>query len=182
MKAFLRHFGAVVLGVLCGFDRIRFKGIKRKLAYPDGIARFCYGNQIQYKSFVSHAKDITSTLTHALETPAKEAGIYRYLTSSLVLPGDVALEMAGLHPKPGLIAVLGRVEPCQIIVMRGKKGLLEPRIEVGKCLHYYHYSSTKRTRRRLAAEISEKTRNPWHFRESDKYLKYRSPEAWRDFE
>src|SRR5262245_8705653 len=140
MKTFLRYFGAFVLGVLYGFDRIRFKGIKRKLAYPDGIARFCYGNQIPYKSFVSHAKDITSRLTHALEAPAKEAGIYRYLTSSLVLPGEVALEIAGQGPpKPGLIAVLGRVEPCQIIVMRGKKGLLEPRIDVGKCLHYYHY-------------------------------------------
>src|SRR5262245_26272272 len=140
MKTFLRYFGAFVLGVLYGFDRIRFKGIKRKLAYPDGIARFCYGNQVQYKSFVSYAKDITSTLTHALETPAKDAGIYRYLNSSLVRPEEVALEIAGQYPpKPGPIAVLGRVEPCKIIGMRGKKGLLEPRIEVGKCLHYYHY-------------------------------------------
>jgi len=140
MKAFLRYFGTFVLGVLYGFDRIRFKGTKRKLAYPDGIARFCYGNQVQYKNFVTYAKDITSTLTHALETPAKNAGIYRYLNSSLVRPEEVALEIAAQHsPRPGLIAVLGRVEPCQIIVMRGKKGLLEPRIEVGKCLHYYHY-------------------------------------------
>ena len=59
---------------------------------------------------------------------------------SLVLPGEVALEIAGQHPpRPGLLAVLGRVEPCQTIFMRGKKGLLEPRIEAGKCLHYYHY-------------------------------------------
>jgi hypothetical protein len=140
MKTFLQYFGAFVLGVVCGFDRIRFKGSKRKLAYLDGIARFCFGNQIQYKSFVTYAKDITSTLTRALESPAKEAGIYRYLNSSLVRPEQVALEIAAQHPPtPGLIAVLGRVEPCKIIVMRGKKGLLEPRIEVGKCLHYYHY-------------------------------------------
>jgi hypothetical protein len=140
MKTFLQRLGAFVLGVLCGFDRIRFKGSKRKLSYADGIARFCFGNQVKFRDFVGYAKDITATLTHALETPAKEAGIYRYLNSSLVLPGEIALEMAGQHPpKPGLIAVLGRVEPCQIIVMRGKKGLLEPRIEIGKCMHYYHY-------------------------------------------
>jgi hypothetical protein len=140
MKTFLRHFGAFVLGVLCGFDRIRFKGCKRKLAYPEGIARFCCGNRVLYKNFVSYAKDITSTLTHGLETPAKEAGIYRYLNSSLVRPEEVALEIASQHPpRPGLIAVLGRVEPCKIIVIRGRKGLLEPRSEVGKCLHYYHY-------------------------------------------
>jgi hypothetical protein len=140
MKTFLQYLGAFVIGVLCGFDRIRFKGSKRKLAYPDGIARFCFGNQVKYKDFVSYSKGITSTITHALETPAKEAGIYRYLTSSLVRPEEVALEIAAQHPpKAGLVAVLGRVEPCQTIVMRGKKGLLEPRLEVGKCLHYYHY-------------------------------------------
>src|SRR5262249_28515558 len=41
----------------------------------------------------------------------------------------------------GLIAVLGCVEPCQIVQVRGHRetGKLEPRIEPGKCLHYYHY-------------------------------------------
>src|SRR5262245_30936842 len=74
MKTFLRYFGAFVLGVLYGFDRIRFKGIKLKLAYQNGIARFCYGNQFQYKSFVSYAKDITSTLTRALQSGASGRG------------------------------------------------------------------------------------------------------------
>lgn len=140
MKTFLQRFGAFILGILCGFDRIRFLGSKRKLCYGEGIAKFCLGNKVRFKDFGAYAKDITSTLTHALEPPAKEAGIYRYLTSSLVRPEEIAWQIAGQHPKAGLVAMLGRVEPCRTIVMRGtKQGLLEPRLEIGKCLHYYHY-------------------------------------------
>ena len=156
MKAFLRYFGTFVLGVLYGFDRIRFKGTKRKLAYPDGIARFCYGNQVQYKNFVTYAKDITSTLTHALETPAKNAGIYRYLNSSLVRPEEVALEIAAQHsPRPGLIAVLGRVEPCQIIVMRGKTWLARKEKKHGKAKALAIH----------AAKLGRAVYHMWHKRE-----------------
>jgi hypothetical protein len=43
--------------------------------------------------------------------------------------------------RQGLIAVLGCVEPCLIVQVRGNPETkkLEPRIEFGKCLHYYHY-------------------------------------------
>jgi hypothetical protein len=144
MKTFLKRFGTFLLGVLCGFDRIRFRGSKRRLGYSDGIAGYLRGNHVHFKDFSSFAKDVTATLTRTVETPAKEAGIYRYLNSSLVRPEEIAMEIAATHPgqvpATGLIAVLGRVEPCQIVIIRGaRQGLLEPRLDVGKCLHYYHY-------------------------------------------
>ncbi len=41
----------------------------------------------------------------------------------------------------GLIAVIGCVEPCQVVQVRGNRETkkLELRIEPGKCMHYYHY-------------------------------------------
>jgi hypothetical protein len=140
MTTFLQHFGAFVLGVLCGFDRLRFQGLKRMLAYPGGIAAFCHANRVMLKDFASYAQDRTAALTDAVETPAKQAGIYRYLNSSQVRSEEAALEVAAQHPPTsGLIAVLGRVEVCQVVRLRRHRGLLQPCLDVGKCLHYYHY-------------------------------------------
>jgi hypothetical protein len=37
MKTFLRRFGDQIIGVLHGFDRLRFRGSKRTLCYPAGL-------------------------------------------------------------------------------------------------------------------------------------------------
>ena len=40
MKSFLQRFGALILGVLHGFDRLRLRGSKRLLCNPPGVGRF----------------------------------------------------------------------------------------------------------------------------------------------
>ena len=40
MKSFLQHFGSLVLGILHGFDRLRFRGSKRLLCNPRASAYF----------------------------------------------------------------------------------------------------------------------------------------------
>jgi hypothetical protein len=143
VKSFLQRFGALVLGVLLGFDRWRFRGSKRRLCYAEGVMSFLSYHSVLLKDFNKpYAKDMTATLCASIEKAAKQAGIYRYLNSSKVSKEETALAVAQEHGKKrGPIAVLGCLEPCQNLRVRKNRESkkLEMRIEPGKCLHYYHY-------------------------------------------
>jgi hypothetical protein len=143
VKTFLQRFGGFVLGVLVGFDRWRLRGSKRMLCYPKGVMSFLSHHSVLLKEFNKpYAKDLTATLCAAIEKPAEEAGIYRYLNNSKDSKEETALAIARQHGQTqGLIAVLGCTEPCQYPRVRGNRQTkkLEVRIEPGKCLHYYHY-------------------------------------------
>lgn len=142
MKAFLQRFGAFVLGVLCGFDRLRFRGSKRLLCHPGGLFSFLCQAKVLVKDYKAYAKDTTIALCKAIEKDAKGQGIYRYLNNNQVSKEATALEIAAEHGRTeGLIAVLGCVEPCRIMQVRGDRESkrLKPALELGKCLHYYHY-------------------------------------------
>lgn len=143
MKTFLQRFGTLVLGVLVGFDRWRFRGSKRQLCYPEGVMSFLSYHSVLLKEFNKpYAKERTAALCSAIEKPAEQAGIYRFLNSSKISKEETALAIAKQHGKTqGLIAVLGCTEPCQNLRVRKNRETkkLEVRIEPGKCLHYYHY-------------------------------------------
>lgn len=143
MKSFLQRFGAFVLGVLHGFDHLRFRGSKRLLCYPAGVSSFLSKMRVPLVDYKEHyAKETTIALCRSIETEAKRAGLFRYLNNCKEEKEEVALGMAAEQGRrQGLIAVLSCVEPCQIVQVRGNPETtkLEPRIEFGKCLHYYHY-------------------------------------------
>jgi hypothetical protein len=142
MKSFLKRFGSIVSGVLHGFDRLRLRGSKRLLCHPGGFFNFLWQVQVPLQDYKSYAKDTTVALCKAIETEAKGAGLYRYLNNGWESKEEAALHQAARDKRQqGLIAVLGCVEPCQIVQVRGNKETkkLEPRIESGKCMHYYHY-------------------------------------------
>jgi hypothetical protein len=142
MKAFLQRFGSVVLGVLHGFDRLRFRGSQRQLCHVAGMMSWLGHLRIPLKEFKLFARDRTVTLCQAIEAPAEQAGLYRFLNNSYTSKEEVALQMAAEQGRTqGLIAVLGCVEPCQTLQVRGnpRTKLLELRAELTKCKHYYHY-------------------------------------------
>src|SRR5271156_6181712 len=127
MKSFLQRFGSLVLGVLHGFDRLRLRGSKRLLCNPGGVFSFLAQGPGPLKGY---------------KTYAKRAGLYHYLNNGHQSKEETALRLAAEQGRQqGLIAVLGCVEPCQVVQVRGNKETkkLELRIEPGKCLHYYHY-------------------------------------------
>jgi hypothetical protein len=142
MKSFLQRFGSLVSGVLHGFDRLRLRGSKRQLCNPGGFFSFLSHLQVPLQHYKSYAQDTTLSLCKAIETQAKQVGLYRYLNNSQESKEETALHMAAEQQcQQGLIAVLGCVEPCQVVQVRGNKETkkLEVRTEPGKCLHYYHY-------------------------------------------
>jgi len=66
MKTFLQRFASIVLGVLIGFDRWRFRGSKRLLCYPEGVMSFLSYHSVLLKEFNKpFAKDLTATLCAA---------------------------------------------------------------------------------------------------------------------
>jgi hypothetical protein len=142
MQTFLQRFQPVVAGVLQGFDRLRFRGSKRQLGYVSGMSSWLGAMHILLKDYKSWAKSKTLELCQAIEGPAEKAGLYRYLNNSQDSKEEVALQMAAKHGRTeGVIAVLGCVEPCQVMQVRGNRQTkkLELRVELGKCKHYYHY-------------------------------------------
>jgi hypothetical protein len=142
MNSFLQRFRSIVSGVLHGFDRLRFRGSKRLLCHPGGFFNFLWQIQVPLRDYKSYARETTVALCKAVETQAKQAGLYIYLNNSHESKEELALRQAAHdNRRQGLIAVIGCVEPCQIVQVRGNKETqkLEPRIESGKCMHYYHY-------------------------------------------
>ena len=142
MKSFLQRFGSLVSGVLHGFDRMRFRGSKRLLCAPGGFCNYLQQIKVPIWKYKFHARDTTAALCKAIETHANKAGLYRYVNNSWQSKEELALAQAAEQNRErGLIAVIGCVEPCQIMQVRRDRTTknLEPRIEVGKCMHYYHY-------------------------------------------
>jgi hypothetical protein len=143
MDKFLQRFGEKVIGVLQGFDRLRFRGSKRGLCYAQGMLGFLWQVQILLKDFGPYAEDTTNTLCRAIETRAQEMDLPTiYLASSSENKELRALANArekGLSAGP--IAVLSCVEPCRScdVGYEAQTKKLVPILKDGKCLHYYHY-------------------------------------------
>jgi hypothetical protein len=141
MKSFFQRFGSLILGVLHGFDRLRFRGSKRLLCNPGGVSSYLSPVNGPLKDYKSYAKETTVELCQTIETEAKPAGLYQDLNNSQESQEETALRLAAEHGRQhGLIAVLGGVEPCQVVQVRGNRQTRELalRIEPSKCLHYYH--------------------------------------------
>ena len=114
MERFLQKFAGIVLGVLCGFDRLVFKGKLRQLYSPNGMNCYCSANHVLRKNFKAHAKEVTEQVLEAsVLAKAKELGRFRYLNSSQLSKEEVARAIAAEQRiKEGLVCVLQCVEPC----------------------------------------------------------------------
>src|ERR1700690_1881644 len=117
MDTFLQRFGAKVTGHLDGFDRLRFRGSKRRLCYPEGILTFLCWIKVLLKDFGTYAHDTTKTLCTAIERKAEEHDLPTiYVASSTQSKEEVALAQAKVRGlTSGLIGVLSCVEPCRSV-------------------------------------------------------------------
>jgi hypothetical protein len=142
MKAFLQRFGALVAGVLQGFDRLVFKGKLRHLYGPEGMHAFFGINRIPREDFKTHVAEITKQILEAsLVAEAKKLQRYRYLSSSSTDKEQTARQIAAeQRVHQGLVCVLQCVEPCWTFdTINDRKGTPIIKGERGRCSHLYHY-------------------------------------------
>ena len=143
MKTFIQRFATKILGVLHGFDRIRFRGTRRLLANVVGMMNFLWQRQVLLKDFKTFAGTITAEVRQAAEAVAVQQGRpIEYLHNSDMDKEAWARTVAKQDGiQQGLIGVLKAVECCwsyEVGPNRAEKKL-ELRGKPSKCLHYYHY-------------------------------------------
>jgi len=143
VKTFIQRFGANILGVLHGFDRIRFRGTRRFLATVAGMMNFLWHRQVLLKDFKAFAGTITAEVRQAAEASALSQGRpIEYLHNRDMKKEDWARQVAKRDGiQQGLIGVLKAVECCwsyEVGPNRAEKKL-QLRGKPSKCLHYYHY-------------------------------------------
>ena len=141
--AFLTKFGQHITGILCGFDRLRFRGTLRMLFDPAIMETYLLRCGVLLKNFKGFAQDLTERVKAAAYQAAAAAGRpVRYLPRPDVAKEDLARQIAHEdHISSGLVAVLTAVEPCRSYSLRGDHQTkhIHLVLETRKCTHLYHY-------------------------------------------
>ena len=143
MQRFLDRHKDRILGVLCGFDRVLFRGTLRMISHLRGMNMFLSHHSILYKDFGKFAERVSERVkTHAQQYAEREGRPYVYIRSPKCSKEDIATEICNRDGvKDGLICVLACVEPCRSFALRKdpkrKHLVLEPALR--QCLFLYFY-------------------------------------------
>lgn len=143
MNAFVQQCTHSVMGVIRGWDRLRFRGTIRMLANLTGMNHFLNYTGHRLKDFAAYAEQTSRKIRGASLAVAESAGRpVVHLDSPLLNKERIALEIASKdNVKEGLIAAITAVESCDSYNIRSnrQKGLLELYAQRRKCQHVYHY-------------------------------------------
>jgi hypothetical protein len=143
MKKFLQRFQHLVLGVLCGWDRIRFQGSRRWLAGEKGFKHYLDLAHVLWKDFRGHAIETTKRLRQDVEQREAQHGrkVHLLPSSNTDKDAEVRAFIAKHNITQGLVGVWSCVESCRTVGIYGNRQTkkLHLKFEVKKCLHYYHY-------------------------------------------
>ena len=141
--AFLTKFGQHITGILCGFDRLRFRGTLRMLFDPAKMELYLSVCGVLIKNFKAFAQHLTDRVKTAAYQTAHAAGRpVRYLTRPDESKEDLARQLAREDQlRSGLIALFSAVEPCRSYSVRGDHQTKQIHLvlETRKCTHLYHY-------------------------------------------
>lgn len=143
MNAFLQRHASSVMGMLSGWDRLRFRGTLRMLANVTGLSRFLSYTGHLFKDFGSYAQEL-SRQTRAASLAVAESGgrPVVHLTGPSISKEEQALQIARRDGiTQGLIAVLTAVESCWSYAVESNRrtGHLDLIHAYRKCQHLYHY-------------------------------------------
>ena len=140
MKGFIRRHGEKILGVLSGFDRMRFRGTLRLLTSVGGTMAWLSRAGVLIKDFVKFAEGLTRQVRQATEENAAAAERpVRYL-DRFVNKEELVRRIRGEQglAANGLIAVLSTLEACASydVYRNAQTHQIELRRRQRKCLHF----------------------------------------------
>jgi len=122
-KDFITKFGQKIVGIVSGFDRIRFRGTLRLLFQPLAMERYLCSCGVLIKGFKAFALSVTAKVKAAAYSAAAQAKRpARYLVDAKLSKEDYARQIAledGI--KEGLIVLLSAKEPCYSYSVRGDR-------------------------------------------------------------
>ena len=143
MNSFLQRFGEIVVGFLCGWDRIRFQGSRRWLASATGFKHYLDLAHVLLKDFGDHALETTERLRQDVEQREAQHGrkVHYLESSDTDKDQEVRQFIAANNITQGLVGVWSCVESCRTVGIHGSRQTkkLHVKLEEKKCLHYYHY-------------------------------------------
>ena len=146
MKSFIQRHQDQILGVLSGFDRLRFRGVLGLLQSEGGTVTWLERVGVALQDFLSFAEGLTKRLCRGMDQLAQQVGRkVRYL------PGVVDKEelVQEIRRKEGvanngLVAVLSTPEMGMSYTMFRSRGFPVLRRAPRKCNHYYCYWEDQR--------------------------------------
>ncbi len=143
MKKFISRFASLVTAVLCGFDRLVFRGSLLSLRRDGAMFTFLTRAGVRLLDFKDFVVATSNRIKAAALAEAADNGRpVHYLESSATDKESLARAVLEQHPVgDGLICMLKAVEPCVTFEYhrsadRSERGL---RLRTGKCLHLYKY-------------------------------------------
>lgn len=143
MRQFIKKHEQRITGTLSGFDRVRFRGTIRMLAYAAGLAGWLNDRRVLLKQFKDFSLELTETVKSSVSTMAEAAGKpIRYLASSSLSKQDLVRELLRREGSTtGLVCVLSCVEPCQSFQIQRNPETkhIDLVSALRKCLHWYFY-------------------------------------------
>ena len=142
METFIQRHEQDVIGVLSGFDRLRFRGTLRSICYSEGLDRYLGALGVRYKDFGVFAQGLSERLKDHARQLARQAGRpFEYVRRSGQEKEKIAEAIAARdHVTEGLVCVLSCVEPCRSFsIRRDGRGGFGFRSEERKCMHLYFY-------------------------------------------
>src|SRR5688500_2228639 len=143
MRQFITKHERNIVGVLSGWDRIRFRGTFRALAVTRMMMSWLLDRQVMLKHFKSLGLELTAALKVSIEQTAAAAGrSVKYLASSALSKEDLVRELIRREgASEGLVCVLSCVEPCRSYDIHRNRQTkhIELVPALRKCLHWYCY-------------------------------------------
>lgn len=142
MDAFIQRHQKDVIGVVSGFDRMRFRGTLRSICYAEGVDRFLGRVGVRYKEYKAFALGLSERLVEHGRQVAQQAGRpFEYVPSS---KEDKQARVQRIAERDGvtegLVCVLRCLESClSFSIRRDGQGGFRFRREQRKCLHLYYY-------------------------------------------
>jgi len=148
MGTFVQRHRDSVIGVLNGFDRLRFRGTLRWLCYGAGLGRYLSAIGVRLTEFKEFTQSVSARVRRSIEGVAHAAGRpLEYLAKPSLSKEAHARAIAARDGiRTGLIAVFYAVEPCYSfrIGRDAATGHIEVHNALRKCLHYYTYWMDRR--------------------------------------
>lgn len=142
MDAFVQRHQQDVIGVLEGFDRLRFRGTLRSICYPGGMDLFLGRVGVRYRDFKEVAQGWSEQLLERGRQVAEQAGRPSlFLASSHTDKQAEVLRIAERDGiTEGLVCVVRCVESCRsLTIRRHGQGGVGFRVEERRCQHLYYY-------------------------------------------